>query len=214
MATFIQKIKEILILSVFNVLLPSADVYSDFYQSGRLYVGYLYHPNLVWWCPDGDRWDNQIAYACIEARRKHMDFRVIRFPGWAGLLIAPFLINYILCWIAWNRLEKQKGQTWIAPLFGCYPQLIAARTIHLLWTQPSEGMRQKRHLERNLMENEVFTEAVPSALATTVLLVITSLTNPYRSLITGDDSMFLVTFVTSVLSAGLGLAKCLLVGLN
>ena len=28
MATFIQKIKEILILSVFNVLLPSADVYT------------------------------------------------------------------------------------------------------------------------------------------------------------------------------------------
>ena len=75
-------------------------------------------------------------------------------------------------------------------------------------------MRQKRHLERNLMENEVFTEAVPSALATTVLFVITSLTNPYRSLITEDDSMFLVTFVTSVLSAGLGLAKCLLVCLN
>ena len=95
MVTFIQKIKEILILSVFNVLLPSADVFSDFYQSGRLYVGYVYHPNLEWWCPDGDRWDNQISYACIEARRKHMDLRVIRFPGWAGLLIAPFLINYI-----------------------------------------------------------------------------------------------------------------------
>ena len=64
------------------------------------------------------------------------------------------------------------------------------------------------------MENEIFTEAVPSALTTTILVVITSLKNPYSRLIIGDRTVFLVTFATSVFTAGLGLAKCLLVGLN
>ena len=221
MSNFIQKIKEILILSVFNILLPSADVYSDLYQAGRLYLGSPYFKCETWL-------DDLVYLDCIEclsvhyrgtsncmwSHRNHVDMEVIKFPIFASLLIAPFLLNYILCWIAWYRLEKQKRRTWIAPLFACYPQLIAARTIHLLWTQPSEGVRQKRHLERNLMENEIFTEAVPSALTTTILVVITSLKNPYSRSIIGDRTMFLVTFATSVFTAGLGLAKCLLVGLN
>ena len=134
-------------------------------------------------------------------------------PNWASLLLVPFLINYTLCWISWYNSEKQKKFTWIAALLGCYPQLVAARIIWLFWTQPLKMVKEKKNLERNLMENEIFTEAVPSALIMTFLMVV----NYGRSgdVIVGkgkDEILFFVTFTTSVLSAGLGLAKCLKVG--
>ena len=69
------------------------------------------------------------------------------------------------------------------------------------------------------MENEIFTEAVPSALVMTFLMVLNLHTkSPQGNLIMGDARyppyMFSITFTTSVLSAGLGLAKCLKVGLS
>ena len=64
-------------------------------------------------------------------------------------------------------------------------------------------MREKKNFERNLISNEIFTEAVPTAFIITFL----SIGAPTHELVMGD--LFLVTFFTSVLSAGLGLAKCL-----
>ena len=86
-----------------------------------------------------------------------------------------------------------------------------------------EGMKKKKHLERNLMENEIFTEAVPSAMIMTFILVLVSKTcltcadNTEGILIVGEPGttdyyLFFVTLSTSVLSASLGLAKCLKVG--
>ena len=131
-------------------------------------------------------------------------------PKWASLLLVPFLINYTLSWIAWFNSEKQKKFTWIAALLGCYPQLVAARIIWLFWTQPKKGMREKKHLERNLMEHEIFTEAVPTALIMTFLMVVNL--ERENDVIIGEgksEILFFVSFTTSVLSAGLGLAKCL-----
>ena len=131
-------------------------------------------------------------------------------PNWASLLLGPFLVNYTLCWIAWFTTEKQKKFTWIAALLGCYPQLVAARIIWLFWTQPQKGMREKKHLERNLMEHEIFTEAVPTTFIMTFLLVV-NFGNPTDAIVGRGTSaiLFYVSFATSVLSAGLGLAKCL-----
>ena len=133
-----------------------------------------------------------------------------KHPIWASSLLVPFLINYTLSWISWFNSEKQKKFTWIAALLGCYPQLVAARIIWLFWTQPKKGVREKKHLERNLMENEIFTEAVPSALIMTFLVSVVR--NDNVELLFGDTNLFLITFSTSVMSAGLGLAKCLKVG--
>ena len=130
-------------------------------------------------------------------------------PNWASLLLGPFLVNYTLAWIAWFTTEKKKKFTWIAAILGCYPQLVAARIIRLFWTQPLKGLREKKDYERNLMENEIFTEAVPTALIITFHMVSLDLEG---DVIIGDGSsrdLFFVTFSTSVLSAGLGLAKCL-----
>ena len=126
--------KEIFLLALLNVALPTVDVYSDIALATKLY------------------------------HNGH--------PEWASSLLVPFLANYTLCWIAWFTTEKQKKFTWIAALLGCYPQLVAARIIWLFWTQPKKGVREKKHLERNLMENEIFTEAVPSALIMTFLMVV------------------------------------------
>ena len=141
-------------------------------------------------------------------------------PIWGTLLLGPVLINYALCWFAWLTMEKKKKFTWIAALLGCYPQLVAARIIWLFWTQPLKGVREKKHLERNLMGSEIFTEAVPSILAMTFLMMASMQTATHdgkEHVIFGqsrssDFYLFFVTFFTSALSACLGLAKCLKVG--
>ena len=136
-------------------------------------------------------------------------------PNWASLLLVPFLANYTLSWITWFRTEKQKKFSWIAALLGCYPQLVAARIIWLFWKEPSKGMKAKTNLERNMMENEIFTEAVPSTLIMTFIMLAVNWRE--QKLIIGEYGsaglyLFYVTFGTSVLSASLGLAKCLKVG--
>ena len=34
-------------------------------------------------------------------------------PKWAGLLLAPFLFNYLLTWLMWWRVDKKKQVSWI-----------------------------------------------------------------------------------------------------
>ena len=176
----VNPFKEIFLLLLLNIALPTVDVYSDL-----LLVTTLYNYRDPKWAPNGH-------------------------PKWASLLLGPFLVNYTLCWIAWFTTEKQRKFTWIAALLGCYPQLVAARIIWLFWTQPVKGMREKRHLERNLMEHEIFTEAVPTALIMTFLMVVNF--GRRWDVIIGEGRsriLFFFSFTTSVLSAGLGLAKCL-----
>ena len=184
----VNPFKETLLMGSLQVILPTSDVYTDLALTTKLF--YTNHPK------------------------------------WASLLLVPFLINYTLSWIAWFNTEKQKKFTWIAALLGRYPQLVAARIIWLFWTQPLKGVREKKHLERNLMENEIFTEAVPTALIMTFLMVVNKIGcllegycghNADAVLVIGEPGsaglyLFLVSFSTSVLSAGLGLAKCLKVG--
>ena len=186
----VNQFKEIFLLVLLNILLPTVDVYSDLALVTKLYYG-------------------KCEYRIRVSIKPH--------PKWASLLLVPFLVNYTLCWIAWFTTEKQKKFTWIAALLGCYPQLVAARIIWLFWTQPKKGVREKKHLERNLMENEIFTEAVPSALIMTFLMMVNLWVSAEDDVIGASvqgesNHLFFVTFTTSVLSAGLGLAKCLKVG--
>ena len=118
--------------------------------------------------------------------------------------------------------NKRKKFTWIFALLGCYPQLVSSRIVFLFWKQPQKAMKNKKHLERNVMENEVFTEAVPTTLIMTFLMAVLVVSNTFRDDGTMDSHLlagsgiqrflFKVTFFTSALSAGLGLAKCLKVG--
>ena len=93
-------------------------------------------------------------------------------PKWATALLVPFVVNYALSLRIWYFNEEQKIFTWIFALCGCYPQLVAGRIIWLFWKKPERAVREKKHLERNIMQNEVFTEAVPSALVMTFLFAV------------------------------------------
>ena len=148
MLTTQEKIKECLIVMTFNILLPSADVYSDIYLMTNLFLGIPRTRYCQWHLLSeqeyADCMEKNIATVAIET-----------FPLSASFLLGPCLINYGLCWLGWYSTEKRKKFSWIAPLLNCYPQLVAARIILLIWIKPSKGMREKRHLERNLMENRV-----------------------------------------------------------
>ena len=89
---------------------------------------------------------------------------------WAGLLLGPLLLNYALSWYAWFTYEKRKKTTWIAALVGFYPQFVCIRVIWLMWTCPKKGKQGKENFERNLMEHEVFTEAIPTSFIMTFLM--------------------------------------------
>ena len=119
----------------------------------------------------------------------------MRHPKWAALLLVPCLINYALCWFAWYNTDRKKAFTWIAPLLSCYPQWVAASTIWILWTQPGEGMKKKKHLERNLIWNEVFTEAVPTALAMTFFMIQNE-NAEIKLFIIGEPFLFIATYTT------------------
>ena len=155
----------------------------------------------------------------------------VSHPIYATCLLIPVLINYALGWRAWyygdmKKPNQRKKFTWVFALLSCYPQLVASRIIYLFWTKPQKALKKKKHLERNVMENEIFTEAVPTTLIMTFLMAVLVVSNSFRD---DDDGMihpdtqllagcgierylFKVTFFTSALSAGLGLAKCLKVG--
>ena len=190
MALQVTTLKESLLLGSLNVALPTVDVYSDIVLAVKLYS----NVSVV-------DWGGDTIYS-----NGH--------PKWATSLLIPFLFNYLLSWRAWYLKEKEsKKYTWIFALLGCYPQLVAGRIIWLLWKRPKEGMREKKHLERNVIENEIFTEAVPSTLIMTFLFVSVlhaRYDGEVSDVIFGDNPhLFYATFATSALSAGLGLAKCL-----
>ena len=205
----VNPLKESLLLGALNVGLPTFDVYSDLGLTYKLYKSTGTIPLGTWVN------DTYYTTTAITVDVNH--------PIYALSLLIPFMINYVLGWRAWyyGDLKKhynsqRKKFTWIFALLGCYPQLVSSRIIYLFWKKPKKALKKKKHLERNVIENEVFTEAVPSTLIMTFLMVVLVLANmsghPDAQLLAGDGygrSLFFVTYSTSALSAGLGLAKCL-----
>ena len=211
-------LKETFLLGALNVGLPTFDVYSDIGLAAKLYKSTVTIPPGLW------------VNGGYTTTTTTVD---VSHPTYATCLLIPFLINYVLGWRAWyygdlkvQDNNKRRKFTWIFALLGCYPQLVASRIIYLFWKKPKKASKKKKHLERNVMENEIFTEAVPTTLIMTFLMAVLVVSNTFRD---DDDGMihpdthllagcgiarylFKVTFFTSALSAGLGLAKCLKVG--
>jgi hypothetical protein len=175
-----QKIKEMMLLIVFNVLLPSLDVYSDI----ALIVKFI----------SSDHYN------------------------WAGLLIVPFTLNYLLTWGVWWRLDKMKKKYWIAVALACYPQFRAVKVILSIWRNSSEkALEKKRTLEREVSEYEVFAESAITAVVMTYLMMTGVGSREFHDLIIGKDYsvdliLFFTAYATSIISTSLGLAKCLKVG--
>jgi len=137
-------------------------------------------------------------------------------PKWSVLLLVPFLLNYFLTWFLWWRIDKTKKLSWVFVVISWYPQFCALKVIRLLLSDTKEGLNKKRKLEREISEFEVFCEAVFSVLVMTYM-IIKGFIDQDQELLVGkygsiDFYLFFFTYATSILTASLGLAKCLKVG--
>ena len=153
----VNPLQETFLMGALNVGLPTLDVYSDIALSTRLYSCTV---SLI----DYDGFD-QGKYNSSVTAPPEITINVSH-PFYATSLFIPVLINYALGWRAWyygdmKKPNQSKKFTWIFALLSCYPQLVASRIIYLSWKQPHKASRKKKNLERNITENEVFTEEPP-----------------------------------------------------
>ena len=104
-------------------------------------------------------------------------------------LLVPFFFNYVLTWIVWSKMDKQKTFTWLACALAFYPQMRAAAVI--------------RHI---------------LIVIVMCFLVVRAASRPEDyPLVIGkkgswDEAIFFTTFSTSIITASLGLAKPLKIG--
>ena len=116
MLTTFQKVKETLLLTFLNVLLPTVDIFTDQISITKLYIGTLAHVD----CdekrelePFGlrgyaiDSWGDAKS-KCI-ANSSTEGLYHIRHPIWATSLLVPFLINYLTTWAIWWSIDKRKA---------------------------------------------------------------------------------------------------------
>ena len=129
MLTTFQKIKETILITILNVLLPSVDIFTDLGSVIKLYIGIRTHP-------DCDEWSNELsAYGdiwtvakenCIENSSAEGIIYTSQ-AGWATALFVPFLVNYVTTWVVWWSVDKKKTSSWVAPLLSVYPQVRTLR---------------------------------------------------------------------------------------
>ena len=150
---------------------------------------------------------------------------------YGGSLLLAFLLNYLLSWVTWARLDTNKKWSFIFPLIHCYKQfggtklislfkyyylyiLEAFQIICLIWRSPDKGMKKKKEYVQSVAMHETFMESVPTFLIMVFLMVqafndqtLTSIIFDYTRL----DSvlLFVTTFSSSGLSSCFGLTKCL-----
>ena len=175
-----------------------------------LYTGFPNHPD----CDDVVDTQLKTCLDGIPEEQLQYDYH----PFWATMLLVPFLLNYFASWYAWYRVDKKKQITWLACVFNLYPQLRAASIIRDMWNDPKRGLSRKRKFEREISEAEVFLEAVPTTFIMTYMrgrfIGGYSIGNVRAGILLGifSDNLFRFTFLTSFITAGLGMAKVLKVG--
>ena len=100
--------------------------------------------------------------------------------------MVPFLLNYIMAFVTWWRLDNNKKFSFIFALLNLYAPygkfifnrhiffilvlLEAVKTVVMLWTNPREGQKMKMRYEKQIGLMEVFLEAVPTCLVMTILM--------------------------------------------
>ena len=168
-----EKIKETVILTLLSVILPSVDVFSDGGLTFVFFRGSRHNPycdqefearRIISWGETLNCYYNDSVPTSNVTYTPHV--------GWGSMMLVPLLLNYLICWYVWATTDKRKAVTWIAALFSFYPQYVACKIIYQIWwVDPKRGLQKKRHLERDLIQLEVFVEAVPSSLVMTYLMV-------------------------------------------
>ena len=122
-----MEVKTILIILALNILLPTADVFTDIILVVKLYTPppaceYYYSDR------DGERLrgiyekckKDPVTFCSKDENREHC---VFSHPKMATVLLMPFLLNYIVCFYTFFRLTtNRKRYTFIFPLLNLYPQ--------------------------------------------------------------------------------------------
>jgi len=193
-------------MGTLNIGLPTSDVGTDGALIYTLFGGFPYHPSC------NETYEILDCLAGIPEEELEYEFH----PTWTTMLFVPFLLNYISSWFTWYRIDKRKKITWLACLFNVYPQLRAASVIRELWRDPKKGVAKKKKFERDGTEAEVFLESVMTTFVMTYILTIDS-RNPdsnsrAQTHLGTYNGLALFTYFTSIISAGLGMAKSLKVG--
>ena len=90
-------------LSVLNVALPSADVYSDIALVGNFLVGSRRNP----YCDELYPYHLHYHYDANRLNCYYNDsvpttnVTYTSHYGWASMMFVPFLFNYLICWYVW-----------------------------------------------------------------------------------------------------------------
>ena len=126
-----MEVATILTIVVLNILLPTADVYTDIILAVKLYT-----PQLEGCKYYSSRWDaikrlrgiyeecqeDPVTFCSKDENREHCDFYDPHYKM-ATVLLMPCLLNYIVCFYTFFRLTtNRKIYTYIFPLLNLYPQ--------------------------------------------------------------------------------------------
>ena len=135
MLTKFQKVKEIILITILNVLLPTVDILTDLISITKLYAGTETHIDcdersevITYWSDFDDNSSLEIE-SWYEGRRRCLEnsssdgLTFNTHPIWATSLLVPFLLNYLVTWSIWWNIDKSKTKTWIAPLLSVFPQV-------------------------------------------------------------------------------------------
>jgi len=219
-----QQCRETLLIGTVYITLPTADVYSDGAFIMKLALGTIHHPACdmeeIHWNSVWNDWSKEWSTneTCL-AKIPKEEVLTERHPVWTSMMILPFLANYIMTWFLWYQIDHRKRLTWLACLLNLYPQLRAAGIIFEVWRNPKRGLAKKKKFEREVTGMEVFLESVPTTFAMTYIIGrLIAKDNPkVRKALRGEVGssshiLFLTTYLTSIFSASLGMAKVLKVG--
>ena len=136
MLTKFQKVKETVLITILNVALPTADIFTDLMSITQFYIGTETHADcdeeseLIPFVENYNRSDpvegsklwTEVRRKCIDASSADGMYHK-QHPMWATSLLVPFLINYLVTWFIWWSVDKRKTVSWIAPLLSVYPQV-------------------------------------------------------------------------------------------
>ena len=119
----VKERKTILIILVLNILLPTLDIVTDINLVIKLYRGAQYCDPSPRQYDDYEKClEDPLGY-CSNDENNQKICLFVSHPAMATAMLAPFLLNYIVCFISFflNK-EKNKKFTFIFALLNLYPQ--------------------------------------------------------------------------------------------
>ena len=111
------------IIVIFNIILPTIDTVTDLNLIYKLFWGVYYCKN------ESDDYENCLADPdgpdgyCSNDRNNKTVCGFSSHPKMGTAMLAPFLLNYIVCFITFLRKEKNQIFAFIFALLNFYPQL-------------------------------------------------------------------------------------------